>query len=39
MSTKITLNHITKIEGHASLKLGVDKGKVTRDEKKGKYKK
>ncbi|PIN70813.1 Ni/Fe hydrogenase subunit alpha, partial [Candidatus Woesearchaeota archaeon CG11_big_fil_rev_8_21_14_0_20_57_5] len=25
----ITLNHITKIEGHAKLNLGIDKGKVT----------
>lgn len=29
MAKEITLNHITKIEGHASLKLGIDKGKIT----------
>ncbi|MFH1590574.1 MAG: Ni/Fe hydrogenase subunit alpha [archaeon] len=29
MAKKITLNHITKIEGHAKLNLGIDKGKVT----------
>ncbi|HLC50220.1 MAG TPA: Ni/Fe hydrogenase subunit alpha [Candidatus Nanoarchaeia archaeon] len=28
MSKSITLNHITKIEGHASLKLGISRGKV-----------
>ncbi len=25
----ITLNHITKIEGHAKLELGIHEGKVT----------
>ena len=29
MEKKITLNHITKIEGHASLNLGIKDGKVT----------
>ncbi|RJQ18154.1 Ni/Fe hydrogenase subunit alpha [Candidatus Woesearchaeota archaeon] len=29
---KITLNHITKIEGHAKLDLAVDKGQVTKCE-------
>jgi len=29
MDKEITLNHITKIEGHAKLNLGIDKGKVT----------
>jgi coenzyme F420-reducing hydrogenase alpha subunit len=29
MAKKITLNHITKIEGHAKLSLGIDKGKIT----------
>ncbi len=29
MVRSITLNHITKIEGHAKLNLGIDKGKVT----------
>ncbi len=28
MGKTITLNHITKIEGHAKLELGIDKGKV-----------
>ena len=28
MSKTITLNHITKIEGHASLNLKIEKGKV-----------
>ena len=32
MVKEITLNHITKIEGHASLNLGIDKGKVTKCE-------
>src|SRR3989338_9162615 len=32
MPKTITLNHITKIEGHASLNLGISKGKVTRCE-------
>ncbi len=32
MSKEITLNHITKIEGHAKLVLGIDKGKVRRCE-------
>lgn len=32
MPKEITLNHITKIEGHASLTLGIEKGKVTRCE-------
>ncbi len=30
--TKISLNHITKIEGHASLIIGVEDGKVTKCE-------
>ncbi|HLD86620.1 MAG TPA: Ni/Fe hydrogenase subunit alpha [Candidatus Nanoarchaeia archaeon] len=32
MSKSITLNHITKIEGHAKLNLGIEKNKVTRCE-------
>ena len=32
MSKTITLNHITKIEGHAKLDLGVDNGKVIKCE-------
>ncbi len=32
MSRTITLNHITKIEGHAKLCLGIRQGKVTRCE-------
>jgi sulfhydrogenase subunit alpha len=32
MSKTITLNHITKIEGHASLNLGIRNGKVKRCE-------
>jgi coenzyme F420-reducing hydrogenase alpha subunit len=32
MPKTITLNHITKIEGHASLNLGIRRGKVTRCE-------
>ena len=32
MTKTITLNHITKIEGHASLNLGIRKGKVTKCE-------
>jgi len=32
MTKSITLNHITKIEGHAKLELGIDKGKVTKCE-------
>lgn len=32
MTKQITLNHITKIEGHASLSLGIDKNKVTKCE-------
>jgi len=32
MSKSITLNHITKIEGHAKLVLGIKHGKVTRCE-------
>ncbi len=32
MAKTITLNHITKIEGHAKLDLGIDKGKVTKCE-------
>ena len=30
--TKISINHITKIEGHASLTVGIDNGKVTKCE-------
>jgi sulfhydrogenase subunit alpha len=30
--TDITLNHITKIEGHAKLELGIEEGKVTKCE-------
>ena len=29
---EITLNHITKIEGHAKLNLGIEKGKITKCE-------
>ena len=32
MSKEITLNHITKIEGHASLNLGIEKGTITKCE-------
>jgi coenzyme F420-reducing hydrogenase alpha subunit len=32
MTKTITLNHVTKIEGHASLNLGIKKGKVTKCE-------
>ncbi|MFH1133425.1 MAG: Ni/Fe hydrogenase subunit alpha [Nanoarchaeota archaeon] len=32
MAKTITLNHITKIEGHASLTIGIDAGEVTRCE-------
>ncbi len=32
MAKTITLDHITKIEGHAKLNLGIEKGKVTRCE-------
>ena len=32
MSKSITLNHITKIEGHARLELGIKKNKVTKCE-------
>ena len=32
MSKTITLNHITKIEGHAKLNLGIKSGKVTKCE-------
>lgn len=30
MSRKITLNHITKVEGHANLDVEIDKGKLTK---------
>ncbi len=32
MPNEITLNHITKIEGHAKLELGIERGKVTKCE-------
>ncbi len=32
MTKEIILNHITKIEGHAKLELGIDQGKVTKCE-------
>ena len=32
MEREITLNHITKIEGHAKLNLGIENGKVTKCE-------
>ncbi len=32
MTQEITLNHITKIEGHAKLNLGIEKGKITKCE-------